>query len=207
MAERWEVVIDFSQYKGQNVTIRNKRDVGADEDYNSTDKVMRFIVENSLTDTSDPKGMQTLPATLRNVPFPPTKAVIDRTFKFGRHNGKWDIEGAFWSDGPEARVLAKPERGAVEVWSLQSNSGGWSHPGDPQTSPNSKEIYLLILSPYPPRRFSNHQPDRWREEQRTPLRSNLPQGRRMAEWGRDGQCHRPLCTMGWSLYVPLVSSS
>jgi FtsP/CotA-like multicopper oxidase with cupredoxin domain len=41
MAERWEVVFDFSQFAGKNVTLRNMRDVGADEDYNSTDKVMR----------------------------------------------------------------------------------------------------------------------------------------------------------------------
>jgi FtsP/CotA-like multicopper oxidase with cupredoxin domain len=43
MAERWEVVIDFAAYAGKNVTLRNMRDVGADEDYNSTDKVMREL--------------------------------------------------------------------------------------------------------------------------------------------------------------------
>jgi bilirubin oxidase len=41
MAERWEIVVDFTPFAGQNVTLRNSRDVGADEDYDSTDKVMR----------------------------------------------------------------------------------------------------------------------------------------------------------------------
>lgn len=128
MAERWEVVIDFSQYKGQNITVRNKRDVGQDEDFNSTDKVMRFIVENTLTDTSDSKGMLPLPSTLRNVKFPPAKAGVDRKFQFERHNGKWAINQGFWSDSPGGLVLAKPERGAVEVWELENGSGGWTHP-------------------------------------------------------------------------------
>lgn len=69
-----------------------------------------------------------LPSVLRNVPFPPSKATVDRTFRFERKNGKWAINGHFWSDGPEQRVLAKPPRGQVEVWELQNNGGGWSHP-------------------------------------------------------------------------------
>ncbi|THY40831.1 hypothetical protein D6C99_08056 [Aureobasidium pullulans] len=41
---------------------------------------------------------------------------------------KWQINGEVWSDGPEARVLAKPERGAIEVWELKNGGGGRSHP-------------------------------------------------------------------------------
>lgn len=41
MAERWEVVFDFTGYANKNVTLRNMRQVAADDDYNSTDKVMR----------------------------------------------------------------------------------------------------------------------------------------------------------------------
>lgn len=40
IAERWEVVVDFAQYAGQNVTVKNQRDVGADEDYAGTDRLM-----------------------------------------------------------------------------------------------------------------------------------------------------------------------
>lgn len=41
IAERWEAVIDFSKYAGQNITFHNKRSVGADKDYPETDKVIR----------------------------------------------------------------------------------------------------------------------------------------------------------------------
>ncbi|KJX94221.1 hypothetical protein TI39_contig4207g00004 [Zymoseptoria brevis] len=125
MAERWEVVFDFTQCAGKNVTLRNMRDVGADEDYNSTDKVMRFVVGNKVT--SQEKN-EALPASLRTVPFPPPKAGVDRRFKFERSGGEWVVNGVNWHAGPEQRVLAKPERGAIEVWELENSSGGWTHP-------------------------------------------------------------------------------
>jgi FtsP/CotA-like multicopper oxidase with cupredoxin domain len=40
IAERWEVVVDFAQFAGQNVTVKNQRNVGADEDYAGTDRLM-----------------------------------------------------------------------------------------------------------------------------------------------------------------------
>ncbi|THY88740.1 oxidase cueO precursor [Aureobasidium pullulans] len=97
IAERWEVVFDFTSFSGQNVTLKNNRQVAADIDYNSTDKVMRFVVGTSTT------------------------GVVSK-------DELWQINGEVWSDGPEARVLAKPERGAIEVWELKNVGGGWSHP-------------------------------------------------------------------------------
>lgn len=125
MAERWEVVFDFTSYAGQNVTLRNNRKVGADDDYNSTDKVMRFVVGPTVLDNT---GNGPLPSTLREVPFPPQKTTVDRSFKFERSNGKFEVNGISWASGAEARVLAKPQRGAVEVWELQNSAGGWTHP-------------------------------------------------------------------------------
>jgi bilirubin oxidase len=124
MAERWEVIIDFSAYQGKNITIKNARDVQADEDYNSTDKVMRFVVGSTVTSTANNGN---LPSTLRSVPFPPRKSGVDRTFKFERTNGEWRVNGVAFAD-VNNRVLAKPPRGAVEVWQLENSSGGWSHP-------------------------------------------------------------------------------
>ncbi|CAN9355669.1 unnamed protein product [Alternaria alternata] len=124
MAERWEIVVDFSTYSGKNVTMKNARDVQADEDYNSTDKVMRFVVGTSVSDTA---GNGALPGSLRTVPFPPKKSGIDRSFKFGRTNGQWTVNGVTFAD-VNNRILAKPQRGAVEVWELENSSGGWSHP-------------------------------------------------------------------------------
>jgi bilirubin oxidase len=124
MAERWEVVVDFSNYSGKNVTLKNNRDVQADEDYNSTDKVMRFVVGKVV---KSQQGNGPLPPALRAVPFPPTKSGVDRTFKFERSNGEWQVNGVTFAD-VKNRILAKPQRGQVEIWELVNGGGGWSHP-------------------------------------------------------------------------------
>ncbi|KAK4980918.1 hypothetical protein LTR66_002469 [Elasticomyces elasticus] len=124
IAERWEIIFDFSAYAGKNVTLRNSRKVQADEDYNSTDKVMRFVVGSTPPSTVNNGN---LPSTFRTVPFPPPKTGVDRTFRFERSNGQWQINGVVFSDIAN-RILAKPPRGAVEVWELQNGGGGWSHP-------------------------------------------------------------------------------
>ena len=124
MAERWEIVVDFSAHAGKNITVKNARDVQADEDYNSTDKVMRFVVGDKVTNTA---GNGALPSSLRSVPFPPLKNGVDRTFKFGRTGGEWTVNGVTFAD-VNNRILAKPKRGQVEVWQLENSSGGWSHP-------------------------------------------------------------------------------
>lgn len=81
MAERYEVIIDFAPYQGRNVTMKNARDVMADDDFNGTDRVMQFVVGTTVTDTSnngDP------PAVLANLDIPPGKTNIDRHFEFER---------------------------------------------------------------------------------------------------------------------------
>ena len=68
MAERYEVVFDFAPFAGQNITLRNTDDVGADKDYLHTDKVMQFVVSSApVTDTS------VVPNSLGQVSFPPHK--------------------------------------------------------------------------------------------------------------------------------------
>jgi FtsP/CotA-like multicopper oxidase with cupredoxin domain len=124
MAERWEVVIDFSAYAGKNVTLRNNRDVQADEDYNSTDKVMRFVVGKTVTSQ---QGNHAVASPLRAVPLPPNKSGVDRSFRFERTGGQWTVNGVTFAD-VNNRILAKPQRGQVEVWELENKSGGWSHP-------------------------------------------------------------------------------
>jgi FtsP/CotA-like multicopper oxidase with cupredoxin domain len=84
MAERWEVVFDFSSYAGQNITLKNTGNVAADDDFDGTDRVMRFMVGSSVTDNSN-NGP--LPATLRSVPLPPAKTGVDRSYEFMRTNG------------------------------------------------------------------------------------------------------------------------
>lgn len=91
IAEKWEVVVDFAQYAGQNVTVKNQRDVGADEDYAGTDRLMSkaprryptllranhvtgFVVGQTVTSTAN-NGP--IPNPLRAVPFPPQTEVAD----------------------------------------------------------------------------------------------------------------------------------
>jgi bilirubin oxidase len=49
MAERYEIVIDFDKYKGQNMTLMNDRDFQTNPDYPATDRVLRFVVGNSTS--------------------------------------------------------------------------------------------------------------------------------------------------------------
>ncbi|KAK3337684.1 Cupredoxin [Cercophora scortea] len=124
MAERYELVFDFAPFAGQNITLRNTDDVGADVDYVNTDKVMRFVVSPmAVTDPS------TVPTSLTTLPFPPALAAnrVDHHFAFERTNGEWKINGVGFNEVAN-RVLANVPRGTVEIWELENGGGGWSHP-------------------------------------------------------------------------------
>ncbi|KAK8022708.1 bilirubin oxidase [Apiospora rasikravindrae] len=125
MAERYEIVFDFSAYAGESLELRNLNKVGGigtDDDYAHTNQVMRFVVgADPVPDNS------TVPARLRDVPFPPSSTGIDHHFRFHRSQGEWRINGVGFAD-VENRVLAHVPRGTVELWELENASGGWSHP-------------------------------------------------------------------------------
>ncbi len=123
MAERYEIVFDFSPFAGQNITLRNTEDVGENDDFLHTDKVMRFVVSSSpVTDTS------TVPSSLATIPWPPPAGTtVDHHFLFHRSNSQWQINGVVFANSAN-RVLANVPRGTVEVWELENSSGGWTHP-------------------------------------------------------------------------------
>jgi bilirubin oxidase len=82
MAERWEIVVDFTSYAGQNLTMKNARDVFKDDDYFGTDRVMRFKVGTAVTSTA---GNGAIPNPLANLHLPPKDVtVVDRSFRFER---------------------------------------------------------------------------------------------------------------------------
>ena len=81
MAERWEVVFDFADIANKSIILRNNREVHRDEDYEGTDRVMRFVVGNSVSDTTNNGPV---PESLANLDLPPAKTNVDRTFRFGR---------------------------------------------------------------------------------------------------------------------------
>jgi len=124
MAERYEVVIDFSKFAGKKLTLRNVRGFARDTDYKHTDKVLQFHVKKrSSYDTSS------VPNSLVKISYPPPPAESDvRSFAFNGAPGVgWTINGARFDD-IENRVLAKPQRGNVERWVLTNRSPAWSHP-------------------------------------------------------------------------------
>lgn len=128
MGERYEIVIDFSAYKGKTIELRNLEDVGdlgTDDDYEQTGKVMRFVVSSSGPTQPD---TSVVPNTLRNVHWPtPSGNGIAHHFRFERTNSEWRINGVGFAD-VQNRLLANVPRGTVEIWELENSSGGWTHP-------------------------------------------------------------------------------
>ena len=78
MGERYEIVFDFSSFSGKNVTLRDTQGVGQNIDYAATDKVMQFVVGNTVS-SKDNNG--DLPSTLRAVPFLPDNIEADKDFR------------------------------------------------------------------------------------------------------------------------------
>ncbi|KAJ1336168.1 bilirubin oxidase [Microdochium nivale] len=125
VAERYEIVFDFTGYAGQSIELRNLEDVGGvgtDVDYLNTNKVMKFVVSSAAVQDNS-----VVPASLRTVPFPPPSTAVDHLFKFARSNGQWLINGVGFAD-VQNRILANVPRGKVERWVLENGSGGWTHP-------------------------------------------------------------------------------
>jgi FtsP/CotA-like multicopper oxidase with cupredoxin domain len=48
MAERWEVVLDFTDYAGKKITVRNTPGIAADTDFTGTDRVMRKLPDHKV---------------------------------------------------------------------------------------------------------------------------------------------------------------
>lgn len=131
MAERYDVVIDFSQYRpGEVVKLRN-RGVKNSIDYDHTGKVMAFQVTGDSFDPSNNEVPETLNPASPVMNLDPSTAIRTRRFEFVRTNGLWTINGKTWIDviNSDFRdVIANPGLGDVEVWEFQNNSGGWFHP-------------------------------------------------------------------------------
>lgn len=121
------MVFDFSSWAGKAIELRNLPSaggIGVEDDYQDTDKVMRFVVSRDpVNDTS------TVPDVLRTVPFPTsaTPNTINHHFRFHRTNSEWRINGVGFADANN-RVLADVPRGTVEIWELENSSDGWTHP-------------------------------------------------------------------------------
>jgi spore coat protein A, manganese oxidase len=112
-AERFDVIVDFSQYQvGQEVTMVNR--LGEE----GTTQVMRFVVTRRAQDDSR------VPTKLADIrPLSTSDVVTERTFKFHRggaeHHGTtmWTVNGDRFSP---TTIAATPKLGTVERWKLHA---------------------------------------------------------------------------------------
>lgn len=113
--ERYELIIDFSKYPiGTQVVLQN---LGLPNNTNfaNTDKIVRFEVTSSQTDTSS------IPSQLRTIDFlAASTAVRSRNFLFHLNDdGVWVINEKGWD---ATRIDANPQPGDVEIWQLDNGS-------------------------------------------------------------------------------------
>jgi spore coat protein A, manganese oxidase len=130
-AERYEVIIDFARYKiGDKITLKNLSNDN-NQDFSSTEDIMRFDVVSNPTSR---KG-NSIPDRLnpRNEIMHLKETGKERTAEINviRKHGLWTINGQTWSDVIESgfrKVVANPRLNETQVWTLENPSGGWFHP-------------------------------------------------------------------------------
>jgi uncharacterized membrane protein YgcG len=131
MAERYEVIIDFSKYQaGQRVVMQN---VSPDNniDFETTGVVMAFDVVGDASDLSNNEVPLDLNPAEGTMALTEADALRTRQFEFKRDGGSWTINGTTWDDVINSgftKVLANPGFGDAEIWELKNSSGGWFHP-------------------------------------------------------------------------------
>jgi bilirubin oxidase len=86
-AERYEIIVDFTNFAGQTLTMRNARDFARNEDFTNTNYVMEFRVGRTVTSGA---GNGPVPSTLRPATFP-SKTTVDHEFSFERTQGEWRV--------------------------------------------------------------------------------------------------------------------
>jgi FtsP/CotA-like multicopper oxidase with cupredoxin domain len=123
VAERYEVIIDFSGLAGRQVYLTNPiQAINQDRDLRST-RLLCFDVSRG------PQDRTPLPRTLgRLTPIERLKAEVRRplrTFRLDRVGGQWVINQRGWD--PD-RVDAVVDPCATEIWRFINPGGGWVHP-------------------------------------------------------------------------------
>jgi spore coat protein A len=128
MAERYEIIVDFSRYLGKSLFLLNALPQNNGRGPNSFDlsaavPILRFDVA-----INDPEvNPQAIPDPLRtDLVLPQLKDVVKtRTFEFNRSQGAWQVNGKFYD---EDRIDASPRLNTTERWNFKNGGGGWFHP-------------------------------------------------------------------------------
>jgi len=135
MAERADVVVDFSGLSGSSIFLENilvqNDGRGPGGDLNNPDTripgipLVQFIVDLKLDPTKPDAATMAGSALRPNTPILAKEIVATRTFEFNRSNGAWQINGRFFDPN---RNDASPALGTAERWILKNGGGGWWHP-------------------------------------------------------------------------------
>ena len=125
MAERVDVIVDFSNYpQGSELYLLNRAEQDDGRGPNRLGgpgtPLLKFIIDGPAEDASLVKPL------LRHA-FPPVTGPIvqRRLFEFSRSQGAWAINGNLWDPN---RIVATPLLEDTEVWTLKNGGGGWWHP-------------------------------------------------------------------------------
>jgi spore coat protein A, manganese oxidase len=153
MAERYEVIVDFSGVPaGASVNLVSG-EVKNNVDYLHTGKVMQFRVKpwpyadgkprpEDLVRNEIPASFYTPIAPIPGANYTSPHEVMGLTeamatkrrrieFKKSDATGEWTIGGETWNDivaSDYRKVIADPEPNSIEVWEFENGSGGWFHP-------------------------------------------------------------------------------
>jgi FtsP/CotA-like multicopper oxidase with cupredoxin domain len=143
MAERYEVIVDFSGCADNAEVILKSGEVKNNVDYLHTGKIMKFKVlagTPDLTNNQIPSSFYTpvAPRPGANYTGPDevmglteSMATKRRTLEFKRTSGSWTINGVTWAEvirSGYTSVVADPEPNSIEIWDFVNKSGGWFHP-------------------------------------------------------------------------------
>ena len=148
VAERVDVIIDFSQFAGKTIYLENRLEqqdgTGPTGDIlpaGGGNLLLQIIVDlptvadNSVDPATHPQ-FYSLPST---TPAPR----VTRTFDFDNSNGGWTINERFMDcNAPRFTV----QQNTVEHWILINSSGGWQHP----IHIHFEEFQILSINGHPP---------------------------------------------------------
>jgi FtsP/CotA-like multicopper oxidase with cupredoxin domain len=150
VAERADVIIDFSKYAGKTLYIENRLE--QEDGRGPSGKVLNAgqgnLILKIVVDLPPIADNSADPATITGFyGFPDKTAAprITRSFTFDRSNGNWTINGRFMD--PECQeVRVHVQKNSVEHWIINNNSGGWQHPAHI----HFEEFQFLSINGAPP---------------------------------------------------------
>ncbi|MGY1773977.1 multicopper oxidase family protein [Blastococcus sp. SYSU D00813] len=136
MAERYEIIIDFSSLKPATSTATTKVQLVNDgvpnaRDFDHTGKIMQFEVGWRVTSNANNAWPNNLGAPHPVMTLQAAQRSAVRHMRLHRSNGMWKINDTTWEDVVASNyrnLFANPARDAIEIWDVENSSSGWFHP-------------------------------------------------------------------------------